>query len=90
MQYTAKKNIFVLKRLESDALLDWSIFWLDLKSVSIREDKATQFPNLTLHVLIPIFWNLNISNWIDIGRLFSNETCKLLKEIKTTVNMTIK
>ena len=43
---------------------DWSIFWLNLGSVSIGEDKATtQFPNPGLHALNPIFGTSNNSQW---------------------------
>ena len=43
---------------------DWSIFCLNLGSVSIGEDKATtQFPNPGLHALNPIFGTSNNSQW---------------------------
>ena len=52
---------------------DWSIFWLNLGSVSIGEDKATtQFPNPGLHAFSPIFGTSNNSQWKILVVFISN------------------
>ena len=75
-----KQKDFWFKNFESDGLRDWSIFWLDLKSVSMGKDKTTQFPNPASYALITIFrtWTFQIEFTLDVGfkvRHFSRENC---------------